>query len=76
MHSSIPTSTPAALPDHVEALLRHLPEHVREAYMHVGRLNDFTAADTLVLAIVTDHMPDKQMALVDSASLVRDLGSS
>ena len=33
-----------------------------------------TAADTLVLAIVGDHMPQKQARLTDTAELVADLG--
>jgi acyl carrier protein len=67
-------SAPAALPDAVETLLRHFPEEVKNAYLRLRECGDPAAADTLVLAIVEDHMPHHGAEIVDSASLVADLG--
>ena len=67
-------SVPAALPDALETLLRHFPDEVRSAYIRLREGGDPVAADTLVLAIVEDHMPHRDAELVDSASLVADLG--
>jgi acyl carrier protein len=74
MQSSDSISAPAALPDAVETLLRHFPEEVRGAYVRLRDTGDAAAADTLVLAIVADHMPHADAEIVDSASLVADLG--
>ena len=74
MQSSVPTSTPAALLPAVETLLRHFPEDVRGAYARLRETGDPGAADTLVLAIVADHMPHQHAPLLDSAALVSDLG--
>jgi acyl carrier protein len=74
MQTSVQTTTPAALPAAVETLLRHFPEHVREAYVQLRQNGDLVAADTVVLAIVADHMPEKSASLVDSAALMDDLG--
>ena len=69
---SISAST--ALPDAVETLLRHFPEEVKCAYVRLRECGDPAAADTLVLAIVEDHMPHRDAEIVDSASLIADLG--
>jgi acyl carrier protein len=74
MHFPVSTSAPTALPAAVETLLRHFPEEVRGAYMRLSETGDPGAADTLVLAIVADHMPHSGVELVDSASLASDLG--
>lgn len=74
MQPSLPTSKPASLTPAVEALLRHFPEEVRGAFVRLREAGDSIAADTLVLAIVADHMPNKDAALVDSAALMADLG--
>ncbi|MGH7956907.1 MAG: acyl carrier protein [Opitutaceae bacterium] len=74
MQSPDSISAPAALPDAVETLLRHFPEEVRGAYGRLREFGDPAAADTLVLAIVEDHMPHRGAELVDTASLVADLG--
>jgi len=74
MQSPDSLSIPAALPDAVETLLRHFPEEVRAAYVRLRETGDPVAADTLVLAIVEDHMPHPGAELVDSASLVANLG--
>jgi len=74
MQSPASISVPAALPAAVETLLRHFPEDVRGAYVRLRETGDPAAADTLVLAIVEDHMPCSDAELVDSASLVADLG--
>lgn len=74
MRSSVPTSTPASLPDAAETLLKHFPEDVRSAYVRLRETGDPVAADTLVLAIVADHMPGDGVELADSAALVDDLG--
>ena len=71
-----PASLPPAgsLPDAVETLLRHFPEDVRTAFLSLRATGDAAAADKLVLAIVADHMPRKEVELSDSAELLRDLG--
>lgn len=74
MQSLAPISPPAPLPDAAATLLRHFSEDVRGAYVRLRETGDPAAADTLVLAIVGDHMPRKEAALVDTASLVDDLG--
>jgi acyl carrier protein len=65
---------PAALPATADALLRHFPAEVREAYLRVVAARDPSAADTLVLAIVADHMPRPDAELADNARLTADLG--
>ena len=74
MQSSGSISPFTALPDAVETLLRHFPEEVRAAYLRLREVGDAAAADTLVLAIVEDHMPNAGAEIVDTASLVDDLG--
>jgi acyl carrier protein len=74
MHSSDSISAPFVLPDAVETLLRHFSEDVRGAYVRLRETGDPTAADILVLAIVEDHMPHPNAEIIDSASLVADLG--
>lgn len=69
-----PAVAPAALPDAADALLRHFPAEVREAYLRVAATRDPAAADTLVLAIVADHMPRPEAGLADDARLMADLG--
>ena len=70
-----PPSAPAgALPEAADALLRHFPAEVREAYLRVAATRDPAAADTLVLAIVADHMPRAEAELADDAKLTADLG--
>lgn len=70
-------STPPAqppLPEAADTLLRHFPAAVREAYACVIATRDPAAADTLVLAIVSDHRPRREAVLTDEATLVGDLG--
>ena len=74
MQSSDSLSAPPALSDAVETLLRHFPDEVRGAYVRLRETGDPAAADTLVLAIVADHMPHPEAELADSASLIADLG--
>jgi acyl carrier protein len=74
MRSPVPTPTPASLPEAAETLLKHFPEDVRTAYVRLRETGDPVAADTLVLAIVADHMPGEGIELTDAASLVDDLG--
>lgn len=69
-----PDSPAVALPAAAETLLRHFPEEVRTAYLALRGTGDPAAADTLVLAIVGDHMPRAGAELADRASLVNDLG--
>ena len=64
----------AAPPTAAEALLRHFPEEVRDAYARLRDTGDPAAADTLVLAIVADHMPRKDLPLSDPQELIADLG--
>ena len=74
MQSPASITSPVLLPVAVESLLKHFPEDVRAAYIRLRTTGDVAAADTLVLAIVADHMPYKTAALLDSAALVADLG--
>jgi acyl carrier protein len=74
MQSPVTIPAPVSLPVAVESLLRHFPEEVRAAYIRLRATGDVAAADTLVLAIVADHMRGKDAPLVDSAALVGDLG--
>lgn len=74
MHSHGPMSSSSALSSTTENLLRHFPEDVRGAYVRLRETGDPLAADTLVLAIVADHMPDKTAELTDGAALIADLG--
>ena len=67
-------ATPAAPPTAAEALLRHFPDPVRQAYVRLRDTGDPAAADTLVLAIVADHMPHKNIPLSDPQELIADLG--
>lgn len=62
------------MPQAAAALLRHFPEEIRAAYVHLRETGDPAAADTLVLAIVADHMPRKDASLTDEATLLGDLG--
>lgn len=68
----VPSAVP--LPAAAETLLRHFPEDVKNAYLRLRDAGDAAAADTLVLAIVADHMPKEGAELADGASLVEDLG--
>jgi acyl carrier protein len=71
-------STAALSSDSADALLRHFPREVREAYVQVRDHGDAGAADTLVMAILLDHIPDEKMRPADGPSesmrLVADLG--
>ncbi|MBL9187739.1 MAG: acyl carrier protein [Opitutaceae bacterium] len=69
-----PPAAPVALPEAADTLLRHFPAAVREAYARVAASRDAAAADTLVLAIVADHMPRREAPITDDATLTGDLG--
>jgi len=72
MEPTSPTPTPA--PDNAETLLRHFPDEVRAAYARLRATGDVAAADIVVNAILLDHMRDKTVPIVDTASLISDLG--
>jgi acyl carrier protein len=59
-------------------LLRHFAPEVRAAYERACLGNDPGAVDTVVLAVLGDHVPDKgrrsAAAPDDTAALVTDLG--
>jgi acyl carrier protein len=74
MPSSSPVSAPVSLPPAAATLLRHFPEDVRLAYAQLRQNGDPVAADTLVLAILADHMPDKSARITDGAELIAHLG--
>lgn len=61
-------------PTAAESLLRHFPDAVRQAYARLRDTGDPVAADTLVLAIVADHMPHKGLRVDDAQELIADLG--
>lgn len=54
--------------------LRDFPEEVREAFRRLRETGDPAAADTVVLAIVAEHMPRKGVPISDQSALVADLG--
>lgn len=74
MQTPASVSPAVALPAAAETLLRHFPAEVRAAYLQLRASGDPAAADTLVLAIVADHMPSAGAELADGAALVDDLG--
>jgi len=74
MQSSAPTSSPPGLPPGPDALLRHFPVHVQACYVRLRETGDPLAADTLVSAIVADHLQDKRAPLNDTSALMADLG--
>ena len=74
MQSPASLSLSLPLSDAVETLIRHFPEDVRAAYLTLRTSGDAQAADKLVLAIVADHMPRKEVDITDGAELLRDLG--
>ena len=74
MNSRGSTPAPTSLSSAEETLLRHFPAEVQEAYRHLRDTGDPAAADTLVLAIVAEHRPHRDAALVESATLMGDLG--
>jgi acyl carrier protein len=69
-----PSSGGVIIPAAAATLLRHFPEEVRAAYVQLKETGDPAAADTLVLAIVKDHMPQKDAEFGDRAALIADLG--
>lgn len=76
-----PSQTPSASSgrnDAVQALARHFPPEIRAAYERFAQSRVPADADTVVLAIMLDHMPDKKRrpatAPADDVALVADLG--
>lgn len=72
---------PSAVPessDAVRALGRHFPEEAQQAYARFVQTHVPADADIVVLAIMVDHMPDKnrrpETTPADTQSLVADLG--
>jgi len=59
-------------------ILRHFPLEVRAAYERFAAAGDLAAADTVVVAVLLDHTPEKARrpaeAPDDSAALIGDLG--
>ncbi|HEY1109760.1 MAG TPA: phosphopantetheine-binding protein [Opitutaceae bacterium] len=74
MQPSGSLSSSSSLSSTADTLLRHFPDEVRGAYVRLRETGDPVAADTLVLAIVADHMREKSSALTDDAALMADLG--
>lgn len=76
--SATPPSTPPPPVDAAAALLRHFPAEARDAYVRLRTTGDPAAADTILLAAIYDHMPDKTRRPAgppaDSLALVDDLG--
>ena len=75
------TTSSAHLPaatDAASTLVRHFPPDVRDAHAQFLATRAPAAADIVVLAVVLDHMPDKQRRpatpLTDDQQLVADLG--
>jgi acyl carrier protein len=74
--SAVPASVPAV--DARSTLLQHFPPEVGEAFARLSATRDFSAADTVILAVVRDHIPDKtrraEASLEDHTALITDLG--
>ena len=72
------TQPAAPAPPQETGLLRHFSPSVRDAFARVQTTGDAAAADTVVLAIVRDHQPNKHAAgsapLRDEDALIADLG--
>lgn len=71
-------SVPSDRNDAAQALGRHFPEEVQQAYARFLQTRVPADADVVVLAILLDHRPDKKLspavAPADGMSLVADLG--
>jgi acyl carrier protein len=70
---------PAPVPANaLNTLGRHFPTEVCEAYARFESTRNPADADTVILAIVLDHIPDKKLrpatGPADELSLVNDLG--
>jgi acyl carrier protein len=78
MDSSAPSATPTASNDAANTLVRHFTPEVRDAYSRFTSNRDPADADTVVVAVVLDHMPDKKRRPVgsvpDASGLITDLG--
>jgi len=74
MQSSGSSPDPAPVPPAAETLLRHFPAEVRSAYARLRESADPSAAETVVMAIVAEHMPKKGRTITDTAVLIDDLG--
>lgn len=64
--------------DSADALLRHFPPHIGQAFARLRDTGDPAAAQTVIIAVIRDHMPDRAAAAhaqIDSGTvLVDDLG--
>ena len=74
MENSAPLPKPALSSAENKDPLRDFPEEIRVAFRRLLQTGDPTAADTVVLAIVTEHMPKKGIPISDQSTLVGDLG--
>lgn len=79
MDSPPPSPAPAPSPSPAgdDQLLRHFSPAVRDAFARLRATGDPAAADTVVLAIVRDHQPQKPAvppSLDDEKALIDDLG--
>lgn len=73
-----PSSAPAVPANALSTLGRHFPPEVCAAFARFETTRNPAEADTVILAIVLDHVPDKKLrpasAPSDELSLVNDLG--
>ncbi|QYM79617.1 hypothetical protein K0B96_03080 [Horticoccus luteus] len=77
MDSSTSNSDTALSPAGDVPLLRHFSPEVREAFACLRETGNPAAADTVLLAIVRDHQPQKPAVaapLEDQQALIADLG--
>lgn len=78
MESPSTSSSPSAKPDAAAALILHFPPHVQQAYTRFRATRSAADADIVILALVVDHIPDKQRRTeqppADSCKLMEDLG--
>lgn len=74
MENSPPLPEPASSSAESKDPLRDFPEEIRAAFRRLRETGDPAAADTVVLAIVAEHMPKKGLPIDDQSTLVGDLG--
>jgi acyl carrier protein len=72
------SSAESGAPDAVTTLVNHFPVEIREAFARFRDNRSSSDADTVVLAVVLDHQPDKKrrgsVPPTDDKKLVDDLG--
>ncbi len=78
MESSLSSAPQPDANDAANTLVRHFTPEVRDAYTRFTSQRDPADADTVVIAVVLDHVPDKKRRpagpVPDNFGLIADLG--